>query len=150
VVLVLLLLDINSNRYVMAHFAEVDRNNTVVRVVVVDDKHEEEGVAWCENFFGGGTWIQTSYTGSIRKNYAGIGDTYDPTRDAFIAPKPSDSFVLDEETCRWKPPVPFPMTYTYVKELDGSEHDKYRWDEETLSWIGPLVFNREANEWEVK
>tara|TARA_R100000963_G_C4597665_1_gene72503 strand:- start:91 stop:495 length:405 start_codon:yes stop_codon:yes gene_type:complete len=134
----------------MAHFAELDKNNIVLRVVVVDDEYEQEGIEWCEKFFNGGIWVQTSYMGSIRKNYAGVGYTYDPNRDAFIAPKPLDSFVLNEETCRWVPSIPFPMSYIYVKDLDGSEHDKYRWDEETLSWIGPLVFNREDNKWEVK
>jgi len=129
----------------MAHFAELDKNNIVLRVVIVDDKSEQEGIEWCENFFNGGIWIQTSYTGSIRKNYAGVGYTYDPNRDAFIAPKPLDSFVLNEETCRWEPSIPFPMSYIHVKELDGSQQDRYRWDEETLSWIGPLILNREAN-----
>jgi len=134
----------------MAHFAELDKNNIVLRVVVIDDKYEQEGIEWCENFFNGGIWIQTSYNGSIRKNYAGAGHRYDPNRDAFIGPKPFNSFILNEETCRWEPPIPFPMTYVYVAELDGKQHDKYEWDEETLSWIGPLVFNREANKWEVK
>jgi len=134
----------------MAHFAELNENNIVLRVVVIDDKYEQEGIEWCENFFNGGIWIQTSYTGSIRKNYAGIGYTYDPNRDAFIAPKPFDSFIINEETCQWEPPIPFPMTYKYVEELDGKQHDKYQWDEETLSWIGPLVYNEEASKWEVK
>jgi hypothetical protein len=134
----------------MAYFVELNENNIVLRVVVIDDKYEQDGIEWCENFFNGGIWLQTSDTGSIRKNYAGVGYTYDEKRDAFIAPKPFDSFVLNEETCRWESSVPFPMTYIYVTALDGSQNDKYKWNEETLSWIGPLVYNREVNEWEVK
>jgi len=67
----------------MAYFVELDDNNIVLRVIVVDDKHAEDGVAWCENFYNGGIWLQTSYTGAIRKNYAGIDHIYDPELDAF-------------------------------------------------------------------
>ena len=81
----------------MAHFAEIDASRIVQRVIVVSQEHEANGAAWCASMFGG-TWVQTSYNGTIRKNYAGIGFTYDPVRDAFIAPKPFASWVLDEAT----------------------------------------------------
>ena len=134
----------------MAYFAELNENNIVLRVVVIDDKYEQEGIEWCENCFNGGIWVQTSYTGSIRKNYAGVGYTYDANRDAFIEPKPFDSWVLNEETYKWESSIPFPMTYKYGTSLDDSENDLYNWDEETLSWIGPLFFNEEVGKWEVK
>ena len=96
----------------MAHFAELDANNIVLRVVVVSNQDtldatgvesEAVGIAFCEQLFGG-RWAQTSYNGNIRKNYAGIGFTYDATRDAFIAPKPEGDWVLDEDTCQWVKP----------------------------------------------
>lgn len=87
----------------MAHFAELDENNIVLRVLVVDNLLEADGADFLANTLGlGGTWIQTSYNGNIRKNYAGIGYTYDATRDAFIQPKCHDEAVLDEATCLWK------------------------------------------------
>lgn len=87
----------------MAHFAELDESSVVLRVIVVSDEHEADGEEWCARTFGG-RWKQTSYTGRIRKNYAGQGYTYDAGRDAFIPPKPSDTAVLNEETCRWEEP----------------------------------------------
>jgi hypothetical protein len=88
----------------MAHFAEIDNNNTVLRVLVVDNSLEHRGADFLANDLGlGGTWIQTSYNNKIRKNYAGIGYTYDETRDAFIPPKNNchPEETLDEATCRW-------------------------------------------------
>ena len=93
----------------MAHFAELDNQNTVLRVIVVHNNElldngvesEAKGIAFCKTLFGG-NWKQTSYNGNIRKNYAGIGFTYDPVRDAFIPPKPGDNWVLDEATCQWE------------------------------------------------
>ena len=86
----------------MAHFAEVDNNNIVLRVLVVDNSLEHKGADFLSNDLGlGGTWIQTSYNGNFRKNFAGIGYTYDSVRDAFIAPKPDDAIGFDEDTCRW-------------------------------------------------
>ena len=92
----------------MSHWAEIDENSTVLRVLVGDnnDPNGDEGYQWLIDNLGG-TWIKTSYNGNIRKNYAGIGYTYDPTRDAFIAPKPEchpDAVVFDEETCTWSCP----------------------------------------------
>jgi len=93
----------------MSHFAKLDENNVVIQVIVVDNKDtadangvEKEyiGAAFCERLLGG-TWKQTSYNGNFRKNYAGLGYTYDAARDAFIPPKPSDDATLDEATCQW-------------------------------------------------
>ena len=96
----------------MAHFAKIE-NDVVVQVIVVDNKDtadangvEKEyiGAAFCERLLGG-TWKQTSYNGNFRKNYAGLGYTYDAARDAFIPPKPSDDATLDEATCQWIVPA---------------------------------------------
>ena len=83
----------------MSHWAELNNNNIVLRVLVGDNNELDEGKAFMESL--GGTWIKTSYNGTIRKNYAGIGDTYDANKDAFIAPKCDDEATLDETTCRW-------------------------------------------------
>lgn len=118
----------------MAHFAEVDENNIVLRVLVVDDLHESNGQEFLAETLGlGGTWLKTSYNTHagvhsnggtpFRKNYAGIGYSYDEALDAFIAPKPYPSWVLDEETCTWEAPVAMPT--------DGGQ---YVWNEETTSW----------------
>ncbi len=87
----------------MSHFAEIDPNGgTVLRVLVVPDEQEHRGQDFLANELGlGGVWIQTSYNNNIRYNYAGIGYTYDATRDAFISPKCHDEATLDEATCRW-------------------------------------------------
>jgi hypothetical protein len=118
----------------MAHFAQLDENNIVTQVIVVsnDDIKDSEGneseltgIAFCKSLLGPNTiWKQTSYNNNIRKNYAGIGFTYDATRDAFIAPKPFISWILNETTCIWEAPVAYPN--------DGN---MYRWDEETTSWV---------------
>jgi hypothetical protein len=98
----------------MAHFAQLDNTNTVTRVIVVDNQDildsngvesETIGQEFCQQF-GEGTYLQTSYNNTIRKNYAGIGFTYDPTRDAFIPPEPPDAVGFDEQTCRWIRPTP--------------------------------------------
>lgn len=116
----------------MAHFAKLDDNNLVVGVHVVDNEvittdgveSEQVGVAFLTGLHSHTNWKQTSYNGNIRKNYAGIGYTYDEARDAFIPPKPFDSWILNEETCLWEAPSPMPN--------DGK---RYKWDESTLSWI---------------
>ncbi len=86
----------------MSHFAEVDKNNVVLRVVVGNnnDANGDEGYQWLIDNLGG-TWIKTSYNCTIRKNFAGIGFTYDEGRDAFIAPEPLGNLGLDETTCQW-------------------------------------------------
>jgi hypothetical protein len=83
----------------MSHWAEIDENNIVVRVLVGDNNEPDEGQSFMESL--GGTWIKTSYNGTIRKNFAGIGYTYDSVRDAFIAPEPSNATGFDEDTCQW-------------------------------------------------
>lgn len=118
----------------MAHFAELDENGVVLQVIVVHNnelldsngvENEAKGIAFCQSLFGATTnWKQTSYNGNIRKNYAGIGFSYDVGRDAFISPKPYPSWILDENTCRWQAPVPYPT--------DGGN---YYWDEATQSWV---------------
>jgi hypothetical protein len=88
----------------MAHFAEIDENNIVLRVLVTDnnDPNGDEGYQWLLDNLGG-TWIKTSYNGNIRKNFAGIGYVYDAVRDAFIPPKPeTDQWILNENTCNWE------------------------------------------------
>jgi hypothetical protein len=88
----------------MAHFAEIDENNIVLRVLVTNNDFPNEGYNWLiENL--GGTWIKTSYNANIRKNFAGIGYKYDEALDAFIPPKPYASWTLNEDTCQWEEPV---------------------------------------------
>ena len=101
----------------MAHFAEIDEYNIVTRVLVFNDTYTDSD---CTALLGG-NWIQTSYNNNIRKNFAGIGYTYDSSLDAFIAPKPYNSWVLDADTYRWEAPIEKP------------EGD-YTWNEENLSW----------------
>lgn len=85
----------------MAHVAELNENNVVVRVIVVHNDFEPNVEGWAMEWAGGGVWKQTSYNATIRKNFAGIGYTYDEIKDAFIPPKPVGSLGLDEVTCRW-------------------------------------------------
>jgi len=115
----------------MAHFAKLDDNNVVLAVHVVNNdvitingvESEQVGVDFLTSLHKHTLWKQTSYNGNIRKNYAGIGYTYDAARDAFIAPKPFNSWVLDEDTCRWQAPTAYPT--------DGK---RYYWSEDDLSW----------------
>lgn len=85
----------------MAHVAELNENNEVIRVIVVHNDYEPEIEAWATEWAGGGVWKQTSYNGNMRKNYAAIGYTYDEVRDAFIAPEPEGNLGFDEATCQW-------------------------------------------------
>jgi hypothetical protein len=118
----------------MAHFAEIDSSGVVQRVLVVADEQEDRGQEFLANDLGlGGTWLKTSYNTSggvhsnggtpFRKNYAGIGYTYDSAKDAFIPPKPFASWKLDNATCLWNAPKPYPT--------DGA---MYSWNEETTNW----------------
>ena len=117
--------------FLMAHFAELDETNIVKQVIVVHNNEllvdgvesEAKGIEFCQSLFGG-NWIQTSYNATIRKNYAGTGMTYDSIRDAFILPKPFESWILNEDTCQWETPLPYPT--------DGKE---YIWDESIINWI---------------
>lgn len=108
----------------MAHFAQIDENNIVTQVLVVPDNAEDRGQDYLANDLGlGGTWVQTSYNNRIRKNYAGVGFTYDAVRDAFIAPKPFDSWLLNEDTCRWEAPIAYPTNGVM-----------YKWNEDKKDW----------------
>ena len=115
----------------MAHFAKLDENNIVIQVLVVNNdvliktdgtESEHKGKVFLNGLFGNATWVQTSYNGSIRKQYAGIGYTYDETNDVFIVPQPFNSWSLDENF-DWQSPTPYPD--------DGQP---YYWNEETTSW----------------
>ena len=116
----------------MAHCAELDENNVVTRVLVGSNEDPDEGYQWLIDNLGG-TWVKTSYNTQggvhslggtpLRKNYAGIGYSYDADRDAFIPPKPFNSWLLNEDTCLWEAPTPYP---TYG--------EMYRWVEEDLNW----------------
>jgi len=117
----------------MAHFAELDNNNIVLRILVVgnndclDANNKESeivGITFLQNLYGSDkVWKQTSYNGNIRKNYAGIGYTYDQTRDAFIPAKPFSSWLLNETTCMWEAPIAYPT--------DG---EMYQWNETNQQW----------------
>ena len=113
----------------MAHYAFLDENNIVTEVIVGIDETEliegESPDVWYGKFRSQ-TCVRTSYNANIRKNYAGIGYTYDEERDAFIPPKPFASWLLDEDTCQWEAPVPHPA--------DG---ELYVWDEENQDWVQP-------------
>lgn len=116
----------------MAHFAEIDSNNTVLRVIVVHNNElmengqesEAKGIEFCNSLFPDSVWVQTSYNAKFRKNYAGIGYTWDSTRDAFIPPKPFASWLLNETTCRWEAPSHYPQ-----------DERQYYWDEPTMTWV---------------
>lgn len=115
----------------MAHFAKLNENNLVHQVIVVHNNEllvngvesEAKGIEFCQSLLAG-VWLQTSYNGTFRKNYAGTGYTYDSTKDAFIPPKPFASWTLNETTCRWDAPTAYPT--------DGKN---YYWDESTTSWV---------------
>lgn len=114
----------------MAHYAEIDATNTVVRVLVVSNdvttidgvEDEQKGIDFLNDLFpDSGTWVQTSYNRTIRRHYAGIGFSWDGT--GFAAPRPYPSWALDDDYC-WQPPTPYPN--------DGNDYD---WDEPTTSWV---------------
>ena len=116
----------------MAHFVKIGLNNKVINVVSVNnnvlldaDGVEQEvlGCQFLEGITGWAVWKQTSYNANFRKHFAGIGYTYDEDRDAFIAPKPFNSWVLNEETCNWEAPVAKP-----------DDENKYIWSEENQQW----------------
>ena len=116
----------------MAHYAKIGKGNTVIKVHRVNNKvlmkdgveNEQQGIEFLQNLYGNkDLYIQTSYNGTFRKNYAGAGHKYDSARNAFIAPQPFPSWLLDEDTCQWNAPTPYP------------DDDKVSsWDEDTTSW----------------
>lgn len=144
----------------MAHFCELDKNNIVKRVVVINNdvlmengvEVEQKGIDYCKKLFGEDTiWIQTSYNAgngvnyinpnAFRKNQGSFGSEYRPDLDAFIPPKPYDSWILNEENCAWEAPVPYP-----------SDGEKYTFDDKTKNWIsdGKVIYLWRENEqkWE--
>lgn len=125
----------------MTSFAELDANNNVLRVIVVADRevhdqngvHDESlGIAFCKRLFGVETiWKESSDQGSFRARSAGIGYTYDPTRDVFIRPKPYPSWILNESTTEWEAPIPAPeLTPDQI-----AARDRYVWDEANGTWV---------------
>ena len=118
----------------MAHFAQLDNNNIVTTIIVVHNNElldqdgneiEQKGIDFCKSLFGQDTqWVQTSYNGNFRKNYACGGGTYNKELDAFIAQKPYPSWILNESTWLWKAPVDYP-----------TEEGRFTWNETTTSWI---------------
>ena len=122
----------------MAHFAKINSENLVTEVIVINndvildsngEEQESLGVDFCKQIYGDGTYKQTSYNSKMRKNMATVGSTYDPSRDAFIRPKRYSSWVLDESTCRWQPPVEQPSD----SEAKGG-NVLYHWDESSNNW----------------
>ena len=114
----------------MAHFAEINDNNIVTKVIVVhnnelllgDTESETKGIDFCESLFGHRNWVQTSYNGNIRYNFAGVGYTWDSENDAFYAPQPYASWSLNEDYI-WEAPIPMP-----------EDDNIYAWDEENQQW----------------
>jgi hypothetical protein len=116
----------------MAHFAKIGLNNKVIEVLSVNNEvlldsngveQETNGIDFLTKLTGWAIWKQTSYNGNFRKNHAGIGMTYDEDKDAFISPKPFNSWILNEDTCLWESPVAYPT--------DGQ---RYNWNEENQTW----------------
>jgi len=116
----------------MAHFAQLNAENLVTQVIVVANQdtadqdgveNEAIGIEFCTNLLGG-KWVQTSYNGNIRKNYAGVGYKYDAELDAFVPPQPFASWTLNNETAQWEAPTPYP-----------TDDKRYTWDEATTSWV---------------
>jgi len=117
----------------MAHFAKMGTGSIVIKIHVLNNEvlmkdgveNAQQGIEFLQNLYNNkDLYIQTSYNRTFRKNYAGVGYTYDSTRDAFYAPQPFPSWLLDDDTCQWNAPVPMPD--------DGKDYD---WDESTTSWI---------------
>jgi hypothetical protein len=130
----------------MAYFAKLGTGNIVEQVisinnsVITDDngvEQEQLGLDFINKLYNTrDVWKQTSYNKNFRKNYAGIGYQYDQTRNAFIAPKPFNSWILNEDTCLWESPIPYPITNTQnkINEFGNPQNDLYRWNETNLTW----------------
>jgi len=129
----------------MAYFAKLGTGNIIEKVISVNNsvitdsngiEQEQLGVDFINKLYNTrDVWKQTSYNNNIRKNYAGIGYSYDQQRDAFIPPKPFNSWILKEDTCRWEAPIPSPSSYT-------NEQDKlvqFRWNENILNWEEDII-----------
>ena len=136
----------------MASFAKIGLNNKVIEVLSVHNnelldsngvEQEVNGIDFLTKLTGWAIWKQTSYNGNIRKNFAGIGHTYDEDRDAFISPKPTQypSWVLNETTCQWEPPIEKPSGET--------PENRYIWNEENQTWDQKsFTFNEETKQWD--
>ena len=120
----------------MANFAEVDESNVVIQIVVINNsdiivdgvESEQKGIEFCKTLWPNSKkWVQSSFTQRFRKNTAGIGYTYDEGRDAFIPPKVYPSWILNEDTCIWEPPVP--------SKFNGTDGKLYAWDEDITDWV---------------
>lgn len=124
----------------MAHFAEIDENNLVLRVLVVDNENvldengnesEQVGIKFLQNIFGLNTkWVQTSYNGNFRYRYAGIEMIYDENLDVFLPPKIYQSWILNPETYDWDPPIPEPE----LTEEQKNQRGYYEWNEDIVDW----------------
>jgi len=132
----------------MATFAKIDENNIVVRVSTIDDADattEQDGINFLKSLYGQDTnWVQTKKDGSIRKNFAGIGYTYDQSRDAFIPAREYNSWILDEVTCVWKAPIDRPDVETLNSERVAIEY----WDETNQTWKA-VTENNTQYTWDV-
>lgn len=147
----------------MAHFAEIDENGKVLRVVVGcnqdvnahgGDQSEEAALDFGNRVplsKNGIKWVQTSYNKNFRKNYAGIGFSYDSNRNAFISPKEYDSWILNETTCCWEAPITFPTDNKYMPFVE--------WDEQNQRWISYdystdpaklVIWNSTSLVWEIQ
>jgi hypothetical protein len=120
----------------MANFAEVNESNIVIQIVAINNsdimdngvESEQKGITFCKTLWPNSKdWVQSSFSQRFRKNTAGIGYTYDKERDAFIPPKEYPSWILNEDTCRWEPPVP--------SKYNGTDGKFYAWDEDIKDWV---------------
>jgi len=130
----------------MAHFAKIGKGNKVEQVVVVSNDvatTEQAGIDFLNNLYHSrDVWKQTSYNRNIRKNYAAVGYTYDPTRDAFIPPSPYNSWVINETTCLWEAPIPKPN--------EDTDEIRYEWDEDNRAWQQKnYTYNAETEKWDL-
>ena len=130
----------------MAHFAKIGKGNKVEQVVVVSNDvatTEQAGIDFLNDLYNTrDVWKQTSYNGSIRKNYAGVGFKYDQTRDAFIPPSPYASWVINETTCLWEAPIPKPN--------EDTNEIRYEWDEDNRAWQQKnYTYNAETEKWDL-
>jgi len=150
----------------MAHFAKVNNENIVEEILVInnnvildDDGIESElkGREFLIATFGSSLWVQTSYNGTIRKNYAGIGYTYDTIRDSFIPPIPHDSWNLNEETCQWESPTLYPTDgrdYTWNEDetewvlfTPTKPYDSWIWNETEWEWESPTLYPTDGEDY---
>lgn len=133
----------------MAHFAELDETNTVIRVIAISNNEllddngnevEAKGIQFCNILNGSSVWVQTSYNNNFRRRYASPGFKYDPVNDVFIEPQLFPSWILNSTTFEWEPPIPWPED-----AARNGGNVRYKWDEDTLSWV-PFARRDEANQ----